>query len=466
MNNPIKKLVIFGEGYSPYLAALFVKQKLANFAPDITVVDYGTAEANKRICTLASMRRVHSELRVSEPEFVKQTQAEINLGFDYQNFPSQGKAALFVDSEYGFNLDNRRFPFLFSKYLKSNEGASFEDFCLNSAMARQSKFTPPSPKAESIFSSIDYGYCLDSNAYKTFLHKLATQAGIATEHCSEVKTTINHLGHIETLTIDKDKALSGDLFIDTSSDQALFKSINPITKQKAYSLIVKEEESVYAEENEYLPYSKIEALNGKLKLCSSLNTAKLQTTYSFSRHSGCDKNEDPNYWLEHQPWKHNCIAMGQANIKRPAVLVDNFEVLVYTFRLLLDLWPRTKDMASEATVFNKNCTQTFLSLLELDEFHFALASGINDSMPNRISERQQSFSYNGAILKMENDWLEDFQWAALFCTLGYYPNHVDVSVADYDTHKLTTDLNNIRTTIGKAVSAAPDYATFIRKVHK
>src|SRR5688572_24240898 len=171
MNAP-QKVIIVGNGYVPYLIALCIQKR---FALELVIVDIGEPSQPELIQSLGSMKDFHSYLKLPEADFVKKTKAEINLGFDYSGFheysdtPKTTANEIFCDAQYGFNLNNRRFHHLFNKLKQIQPDEKLEDYCLSAKLARAGRFTPPSPKAKSLYASIRYGYRLTSDAYAAFL---------------------------------------------------------------------------------------------------------------------------------------------------------------------------------------------------------------------------------------------------------------------------------------------------------
>ena len=142
INKNPQEVVIVGNGYLPYLIALCIQKKFRHSTPKLLIVDLGRPSQPELLQSLGSMKLFHADLELSEVDFVKRTQAEINLGFDYSGFAEAKGAEIFTDTQYGFDLQNRRFSYLFNKLKQTQPDEILENYCLSAKMARIGRFTP------------------------------------------------------------------------------------------------------------------------------------------------------------------------------------------------------------------------------------------------------------------------------------------------------------------------------------
>lgn len=465
ISNSPQQVIVVGNGYLPYLTALLIQKKFKHNTPELLIVDLGKRSQNELLQSLGSMKLFHSDLGLSEADFVKSTYAEINLGFDYSGFPGLNGSELFCDAQYGFDLQNRRFSYLFNKLSKLHPKEKLEGYCLSAQLARTGRFTPPSPNPRSVYASINYGYRLTEEAYAGFL-KAQLSTFNTKVMLSEVESVnLGDDGFIESIDVHGARKLKGDLFIDTSESQILKRAISDGSSLRPLfppDLSVEVTHSASAQ-MEQQPTSAITAHPGMLQLNGNHRDQSYQTAISVGENT--PNTERARHFIDTVPWIKNCVAMGCAFTNRASILIDNSHINQSMLLRLLDLWPRSATMTQEAHLYNSKTLAEASHTADLDRLHLALVFHRPDILSDDMRYKLDTFRQSGKVAYYEKELLQESQWPVLFHTLGIRPDVIDLSVQHCTDQWLTQELFRIKSTLAKAVEAVPLYQDFIRSVH-
>lgn len=456
----VKNLVIVGSGYGPYLVAHLLCSPRPFGVESITLVDLEEPENDEFIISLSAMRQLHAELKLSEMEFVKQTKAEINLGFDYSGFRGQ-QATLFCDAQYGFNLHNKRFYYLFRKMLELDPDVNFEHYCLTAKMARNQRFTPPSSNGKSLFSSVNYGYRLTGANYRYYLSDKLTSKPVKVMRSNTAKVNLTDAGYVGSLEVNGE-LVPVDYIIDLSANRSIKQLLDKSLSTMDYGGLCFHAGKSVSPADHSPPYAAVIKNNNRLILSGTYLQQNHQIEFAWSD----DEHALDTYCFDVKPWVKNCLALGLAYSNRPPILIDNPCWLRHCFSQLVTLWPRTITMEQETHNFNRKINALFQQIYQLEQMQLAFAFGRTDCLSDPIAEKFEAFNQRGKVVYCENEILQESQWPVIFSCLGVTPNQVDVSVQTFDSNQLHTELSKMKAVIAKAAESAPIYADFIAPIHR
>src|SRR5690606_16836917 len=221
--NPIAHLIIAGRGFTPALTALFLQKKWGALAPRITLLQCGENPDPPIINCVSSIKGFHKELDIAERDFVRNTEASFHLGTLYQ-FADDHPDFFMCEAPYGVNIQAIRFNHWFVRYHHAGKSAQFDDFCINAQLAKRGHFAPTSPKPESVYSQICYGYKVLSERYSRYLEEqFGTNITIIDEEIRDIQTGPNG---IEGIHLTSGKTVAADLYIDCSPEHLIKRALS------------------------------------------------------------------------------------------------------------------------------------------------------------------------------------------------------------------------------------------------
>jgi tryptophan 7-halogenase len=217
----ITSVVIVGGGTAGWMSAAFMSSMLG---PNIhiTLVDLGEGnEACLDEASLPPLKALHYSLGISEADFLAKTQGSMKLGTQFVNWGNLGDRYFHPHGAYGAEFD--AVP-LHQWWLKSRasgpETFDLSALSLAATMAKDSRFTPPSPDRRLIQSTFDFAYHFDRALYQSYLSAYAQQRGVEVLS-SDVSQVHLHTetGYVTGLSLTDGRTLSGDLFVDCTGQR-------------------------------------------------------------------------------------------------------------------------------------------------------------------------------------------------------------------------------------------------------
>jgi tryptophan halogenase len=449
--NPIAHLIIAGRGFTPVLTALFLQKTWGALAPRITLLECGKNSDPPIINSVSSIKGFHKELGIAEKDFVRKTEASFHLGTLYQF--SDGHPEFFMsEAPYGVNLQAIRFNHWFTRYLNAGQRAQFDDFCLNAQLAKRGRFAPTSPKPESVYSQICYGYKLLSEHYRNYLlAQLEPRIEIV---CGEIREVQTDLNGIHEVHLADGKTVAADFYIDCSKEHILKRSFAGTPKESAGETWHCEDEP---ECGLGPPHNHLAFANEKLVLATQLHGK------TYHQESLCNTGQPPQWLLDPQPWQKNCLTFGPATSDRPALLIDPIHLVASGLYRLYNSWPTTTDFRTAAAIYNESFADEWNRIADSDSLHAWAACNRNDEcLTDAAKHRLRIFSNDGRIPPYENETMTEDQWAALFFAFGVTPQIADPLTEGSDDRWLLAQLDKLKETLHAAAEHAPGLEGFYR----
>ncbi|MDP5279686.1 tryptophan 7-halogenase [Sphingomonas sp. DG1-23] len=213
----VKRVVIAGGGTAGWVAAAALVKQLGPLL-DITLVEsdeIGTVGVGES--TIPTSRSFHDLLGISEPAFMRATQATFKLGIAFENWGRIGDRFIHSFGEIGRRSTwMADFHHFWMAAREQGFGGSLADYCFELRASEAGKFG----KVEGV--NINYAYHLDATLYARFLRGLAEPAGVRRVE-GKIARVEQHpeTGFIAGLVLESGTRIEGDLFIDCTGFRAL-----------------------------------------------------------------------------------------------------------------------------------------------------------------------------------------------------------------------------------------------------
>jgi tryptophan halogenase len=449
--NPIAHLIIAGRGFTPALTALFLRKKWGALAPRITLLQCGENPDPPIINCVSSIKGFHKELDIAERDFVRNTEASFHLGTLYQ-FADDHPDFFMCEAPYGVNIQAIRFNHWFVRYHHAGKSAQFDDFCINAQLAKRGHFAPTSPKPESVYSQICYGYKVLSECYSRYLEEqFGTNITIIDEEIRDIQTGPDG---IEGIHLTSGKTVAADLYIDCSPEHLIKRALSG---SPARLVTENWQISDTPECNLGPPHNILELGNAKLTFTTRLHGK------TYRQEIACNSAQTPQWLLDPQPWQKNCLTLGPATSDRPALLIDPIHLVASSLYRLYTCWPTTSDFRTAAAIYNESFTDEWSRINDSDSLHTWAACNRNDKcLTDAAKHRMTVFANDGRIPPYENETMTEDQWAALFFAFGIAPKVADPLTEGSDDRWLVAQLDKLKGTLQAAAEHAPELETFYR----
>src|SRR3954453_7547215 len=218
----MRKILIVGGGTAGWMvAALF--GRLFRGLYDIELVEsevIGTVGVGE--ATIPAIKKYNELIELNEVEFMQRTQATFKLGIEFVDWLRNGHCYY-----HGFGIIGQDWEWLrcHQYWLRANQrgrARDFADFSINTAAALADKFMHArADMADSPIGHVAHAFQFDASLYAKYLRGLAEQHGVRRTEGKIVDVGLHENGDIASVTLEADRKIEADFFIDCSGFRGL-----------------------------------------------------------------------------------------------------------------------------------------------------------------------------------------------------------------------------------------------------
>ncbi len=215
--DPIRSVVIIGGGTAGWMAASVLAKAFGRLLT-ITLVEseeigiVGVGEA-----TIPQIRHINNFLEIDENAFLKATQGTFKLGIEFNDWGRLGDSYMHAFGDIGMALGLTPFHHYWLRAKAAGKGGSLWDYSVNYQIAIRDRFAMLDRVGASRLSGTRHAFHFDAALYAKFLRERAEAAGVTRIEGKIVNVALRgEDGFVEALTLEGDRHVAGDLFIDCS----------------------------------------------------------------------------------------------------------------------------------------------------------------------------------------------------------------------------------------------------------
>jgi tryptophan 7-halogenase len=215
----IRSILIVGGGTAGWMTAAALSNTLAKNCKIILIESEEIGTVGVGEATIPPIRTFNQMLGIDEREFVKATKGSFKLGIEFVNW---GK----LDHRYFHPFGPHGKPFdilpVHQYWLRAGDGSNFDDHSMAWALAKEGRFTRPTPDERNVLSTFDYAYHFDAGLYAKFLRQYSESKGVIRAE-GKVASVQQHgeTGFVTGVTMEDGRQIEADLFIDCSGFRGL-----------------------------------------------------------------------------------------------------------------------------------------------------------------------------------------------------------------------------------------------------
>src|SRR5450631_1634420 len=219
----VRKVVIVGGGSAGWMAAAGLSGLLGRVIDDIVLIEsseIGTVGVGE--ATLPTLRAFNATLGLDEIDFIRKTNATFKLGIEFKDWSAPGQSFFHGFGDFGPAMRGVSAHQLWLKQRSPDDAGSYSRFSITATAAQLGRFAPPVPNPDSVLGSYSYAFQFDASLYAAYLRAYAERRGVRRIDGRIVEVRLRpEDGFIESVLLEKDHWVSGDLFIDCSGFSAL-----------------------------------------------------------------------------------------------------------------------------------------------------------------------------------------------------------------------------------------------------
>ncbi len=494
-SNNIKSIVIVGGGSAGWMTASALAKVIGCDNCQITLVesaDIGTVSVGE--ATIPQIQLFNTILDIDEAEFIRFTNATFKLGIEFIDWKEKGHRYFHPFGNYGTNMEALPFHHFWLKMQNDPEFSDLSSYSLASVGAYANKFMHPSTQQNSALAGINYAYHFDATLYAKFLRNYATSRGVCRIEGKVDEVNLNPVSEeIESLVLNDNTVLDGDLFIDCSGFKGLLieqalktgyedwthllpcnkaiatpclskKALNPYTQSTAQSAgwtwripLQNRVGNGYVYSSEFMSDDKAHAL-----LLNTIESEALADINQLQWVTGMRKKS----------WNKNCIAIGlSAGFVEP-LESTGLHLIQSAIAKLMTLFPSKDFTQCDIDLFNQQTETEYHRIRDFIILHYKLTNRDdsefwryckNIEMPDSLKQKIEMFSENGRIFRHDNELFNETSWLAVMHGQGIKPKSYHPLVDRLSRDEIKRRLKNIESVISRSADVMPDHEAYILK---
>lgn len=485
------KVVIAGGGTAGWLAAMAISRKLGELL-DITLVEsdmIGTVGVGE--ATIPPLCSFHKVMGIDEKEFMRATQATFKLGILFENWGQKGDRYIHSFGRVGKSSWMAEFHNFWLRSLERGFDMELGDFCLELQAAKAGKF------ANSPDSELNYAYHLDATMYAKLLRAMSEQQGV-----KRVEGKIQHVnqnsetGFIESLTLDDDRTIEGDLFIDCTGFRGLLieQTLKTGYEDWTHWLPCDRAMAVQTESTGPAPpYTRSIAhgsgwqwriplqhrVGNGLVYCSRYMSDDEARDTLLSNIEG-ETLTDPRIirfqtGRRRAVWNKNCVALGLASGFVEPLESTSIHLIMIGATRLIQLFPFDGITPALIDQYNERARTELEGIRDFIVLHYNLTQRgdspfwnycKNMEIPHSLAHRMNLFRENAYVYQGELELFRVDSWTQVMLGQGLMPKRYHPLTRLMSDKEMSQLLSSLKTSIDATVDKMPRHQEFIDRYCK
>lgn len=483
---PVKRVVIAGGGTAGWIAAAGLAHQLGQLL-EITLVEseeIGTIGVGES--TVPPIRVFHQLLGIDERDFMRAVSATFKLGIWFENWGQIGDRYIHPFGRHGKPAWLCEFHHFWLHGLRAGLNSELGEYCVEWLAAKQGRFGT-SPQ-----SDINYAYHVDATAYARFLRRFAEKLGVKRIE-GKIKSIQQHpaTGFIESLTLESERVVPGDLFIDCTGfrglliEQTLHTGFDDWSHWLPCDSAVAVQTEITGPPNPYTCAIAHEAgwrwmiplqhrMGNGLVFCSRYLSEEEARHKLMQAVSGPAVR--PPLLLKFKPgrrrktWNKNVVAMGLASGFVEPLESTAIHMVITAVTRLMQLFPFDGVHPRFVDQFNRESQVEFEKIRDFIILHYHTTDRDdapfwrycrNMDIPESLAERIELFKEGGHAYQAEGELFRVDSWVQVLLGQGVVPRHYHPLPRAMQDQELARVLHSMKAHVAQTVAKLPRHLDFI-----
>jgi tryptophan 7-halogenase len=453
-HRPLSHVVVLGRDADLWLCVNAIARALGPVGVQVVAIELPTKLRPSHVsATLPPLEAFHAKLEITESSLIRATGGSFSFGQNIVGVSGGAASSRTLSffhawGAYGAPIEGSAFFPCWLKATRQGLNISLQNFCLTAVAAQNGRMLLPD-EATSAFGRTDYGYHLQTMAYVGYLKSISATRGVKIYEAHQVSVEREENGSIAALIIDGSLRVEGQLFIDTTGEDAILigRSLGvPWSSWRQYFSVDRVLSARAPAFTSTPPFAEIRTARagwtalhpnrvatGVVHAYSNgllTDEAALQSATALSGVKLADVSfHSVNPSVRSSVWEGNCVAVGAA-----ACLLDPIhDVELHALQLgvvhLLSLFPVTEQFTAERAEYNRIMRSYYERIRDFQCAFYVLSSFDGEfwqhareaAVPQPLAHKIATFRARGDIAPMEDETFSPDSWQAIFTGLGVMP---------------------------------------------
>lgn len=435
-------------------------------------------------------------LGFDERQMLSAVQGTFKVGIQFQNWGKLGDSYIHPFGNYGYEMGGISFHQIWRKLGLEGDRRPIQAFNLETMAAYFGKFARTADYQRDDLPPMNYAYHINATAYAGFLRRNAEQHGVIRREGKVIDVSLqNETGYVESVTMDDDTVISGDLFIDCSGFRGL--------------LIEQALQTGYEDWRHYLPCDRAVALPCQREDGSppppftkaTAHSAGWQWQVPLQNRNGnghvycsefMDDDEaldilvknmagkpqaEPNFLRfvtgrRKKFWNKNVVAIGLAAGFMEPLESTSIHLINTGINKLLAVLSLDGITPTQEQTYNRLTAKEYARIRDFLILHYN-ATERDDSefwnhcrtmeVPETLTEKVELFRCNGQIFREEDELFTETSWAAVMLGQGIEMKGYNPVANSMDPAKLKPEIDGMEQSIRYLVERLPGHGEFVSR---
>jgi tryptophan halogenase len=489
----MRKILIVGGGTAGWMTATLFG-KLFQGLHDVELIEseaIGTVGVGE--ATIPAIKKYNELIQLDEAEFMQRTQGTFKLGIQFVDWLREGHSYVHAFGVIGQDWEWLRCHHYWLRANHRGRARDFANFSINCAAALKNKFMHArADMADSPIGHIAHAFHFDASLYAKYLRGLAEQHGVRRIEGRIVDVGMHENGDIASVTLDDDRTIEADFFVDCSGFRGLLIGQTLKTDYEDWTHWLPCDRAMAvpcARTDPLVSYTRSTARAPGWQWRIPLQHRTGNGLVYSSKHIDDDAAEalllanldgqqlaNPNRirfttGKRRQMWVRNCVAIGLAAGFLEPLESTSIHLVQSAAIRLVRLFPDRETDQATIDEFNRQSDFEWERIRDFIILHYWANERQgefweycrNMQLPATLQRKIDLWKSNGRIFREDEELFSEESWIQVFLGQGVVPRGFDPLVAIKSDAQIEKFLGNIATTIDRCVEVMPTHADYVRK---